>query len=164
MKSGYSDKNGSNTDVSDAFRSPVIKPFLDGTVVLLYVDELAADRKYVFYRNFAYKRLLTGDTKLNDNEIAKQEEYVETVLQARELLPVDNSTLADIDLDQLNTYIQEINRPVRIETIKADIDSALSFLERKKFIQDGKRSIMHWLIAIIQLIVRSLLQYSPVSV
>ncbi len=72
---------------------------------------------------------MTGDTKLKPNEIEKQEEYVESLIQARELLPVEESSIKDIDLDQLNSYIQEINRPVKVETIKADIRSAMFFLE-----------------------------------
>ncbi len=35
----YNQKNGSKIDVSDVFLPPMIKPFLDGNIVLLYVAE-----------------------------------------------------------------------------------------------------------------------------
>ncbi|MFA6507547.1 MAG: RNA-binding domain-containing protein [Treponemataceae bacterium] len=143
---GYTDRAGSAVELSDAFPPPVVKPFLDGQVVLIYIDELSADKKFVFFKGKAYKRILSGDVRVTDLEIESQEEYKENVLQARELMPVEESTLADVDLDQLNNYIQELNRPVKIETIKADIPSAQSFLERKKFVIGQKLTTLGMLV------------------
>src|SRR5690606_35641403 len=61
---------------------------------------------------------------------------------ARELQIVGNATIDDLDLDPLNEYIQQLNRPVRVETIKSDLESARPFLERKGFIKDGKATTL----------------------
>jgi ATP-dependent DNA helicase RecG len=125
-------------DLNDAFPPPMILDFMAGKIAVMLVDELPADRKFVFYRGEAYRRVLTGDHRISESEIDKQEEFREEALQARELQMVPGVTLADLDLDKLNDYITQLNRPVRIETVKPDLDSALPFLERKSFIQNGR--------------------------
>ena len=115
-----------------------LRPFLNGRVAVVYVDELAADRKYCFLNGEAYKRILTGDHKIKEAEIEAQEEYKEEALHARELQPVPKATADDLDLDRLNEYIQQLNRTVRIETIKPDMTAAMPFLERKSFIKEGR--------------------------
>ena len=67
---------------------PELQEFLSGRVAVLYVDELAADRKFVFYKGTAYKRVLTGDHKIVDTEVDAQEEFKEEAVHARELQPV----------------------------------------------------------------------------
>lgn len=106
-------------------------------MAVIYVDELAADRKYAFYRGRAWKRLLTGDHRLTEAEIERQEEYREESWHVRELRPVAGTTIADVNLAALNDYVQQLNRPVRVETIKPDLNAARGFLERKRFLQDG---------------------------
>ena len=116
----------------------MILDFAGGKVTVMLVDELPADRKFVFYRGEAYRRILTGDHRISESEIEKQEEFREEALQARELQIVPGVTLAGLELDKLNDYITQLNRPVKIETVKPDLDSALPFLERKSFIKDGR--------------------------
>jgi ATP-dependent DNA helicase RecG len=123
-------------DLHDAFPPPMILDFMGGKVAVMLIDELPADRKFVFYRGEAYRRNLTGDHRIPESQIDKQEEYREEALQARELQLVPGATLADLDLDKLNDYITQLNRPVRIETVKSDLNSARPFLERKNFIQN----------------------------
>ncbi len=125
-------------DLNDAFPPPMVLDFMGGKVAVMLVDELPADRKFVFYRGEAYRRILTGDQRISESEIDKQEEFRVEALQARELQIVSGVTLADLDLDKLNDYITQLNRPVKIETVKPDLESALPFLERKSFIQDGR--------------------------
>ncbi len=134
----FSDRKGSPLDLSDCFPPPEIKEFQGGRVAVLYVDELASDRKFVFYKGTAYKRILTGDHKISDADVDAQEEFKEEAVHARELQPVAGLTQADFDLDKLNEYITHLNRPVKVETIKADIAGAMPFLERKCFIKDGR--------------------------
>ena len=133
----FEDRRGTALDLGEAFPPPRIRDFQGGRVAVVYVDELPADRKYVFYRGRAWKRLLTGDHRLTKAEIERQEEYREESWHARELRPVAGSTIADVNLDSLNDYIQHLNRPVRVETIKPDLEAARSFLERRRFLQDG---------------------------
>lgn len=133
----FTSKKGAALDLREAFPPMELREFPGGRVAVVYVDELPADQKYVFYRGEAWKRVLTGDHKLNEAEIESQEEYRQELWHARELQPVPDATPADLDLDPLNEYIQQLNRPVKVETIKADLDSARGFLERKGFLKDG---------------------------
>ena len=133
----FQDRKGTALDLREAFPPPQIRDFPGGRVAVVYVDELPADRKYVFYRGRSWKRLLTGDHRLTEAEIERQEEYREEAWHARELRPVPGTAIGDVDLDSLNEYIQQLNRPVRVETIKPDLAAARGFLERKGFIQDG---------------------------
>jgi ATP-dependent DNA helicase RecG len=134
----FTDKAGRPLDLKDSFPPPEIRDFLNGRIAIVYVDELPSDQKFCFYNGVAYKRVLTGDHKLSDAEIEGQEEFKEEAIQARELQPVSDVAQADLDLDKLNEYITHLNRPVKIETIKADLMAALPFLERKCFIKDGR--------------------------
>lgn len=133
----FQDHRGAALDLWEAFPPPQIRDFQGGRVAVVYVDELPADRKYVFYRGKGWKRVLTGDHRLTAAEIERQEEYREESWHARELRPVPGTAIDDVDLDSLNEYIQQLNRPVRVETIKPDLAAARGFLERKGFIQDG---------------------------
>jgi len=107
---------------------------------------LSADRKFCFLDGVAYKRVLTGDHKLTDVEIVAQEEYKDEALQARELQVMQGVTPEDLDLDKLNEYIQQLNRVVKIETIKPDLESARPFLVRKCFIKDSKVTTLGMLV------------------
>jgi len=133
----FTDKVGNKLNLIESFPSTEIRGFLNGQIAVLYIEELSPDRKYCFYNKEAFKRVLTGDHRLSEIEISAQEEYREEVLQARELVPVDNVKLEQLDLDRLNEYIQLLNKQVKIETIKPDINSALPFLVRKGFIKDN---------------------------
>lgn len=142
----FTDRKGNVINLQDAFPPMQLRPFLDGQLAIVYVDELPADRKFVFYRQKAWKRSLTGDHQLTDPEIATHEEYIQDLWHARELQPVRDATLDDLDIDPLNDYIQRLNHPVRLETIKPDIPSARSFLERKGFVKDGQVTTLGMLV------------------
>lgn len=146
IESAFSDRNGHSIDVSDCLQGKELREFMSGRVAVLYVDELAADRKFAFYKGVAFKRSLTGDHRLKDVEIAAQEEYREDVLQARELTPVKGAGPNDLDVDKLNEYLQLYNRQIKIETMKADIASAMPFLTRKSFVVDGKITTLGMLV------------------
>ncbi len=142
----YTEWDERAVDLSDAFPPPIIHEFLTGSVAVLLVDELSADRKFVFYRGEAYRRILTGDHKISETEIEKQEEFKQEALHARELQPMEGVTVNDLELDKLNDYISQLNRPVKVETIKPDLASAVPFLERKCFIKDGKVTTLGMLV------------------
>jgi ATP-dependent DNA helicase RecG len=133
----FTDRDGVVLDLSECFPPPEIRDFLDGKVAILLVDELASDRKYVFYKGEAYKRVLTGDQKIAQVEIERQEEFKEQAVHAKELQPVLAATLDDLDIDKLNEYIHHLNRQGRVETIKPDLEAAKPFLERKYFLKDN---------------------------
>jgi len=81
-------------------------------VLAIYIEEIPEDLKYAYYEGFAYERLITGDQKIKSNKIAAQAEYKQEILNARELQPVINTSLNDIDINKLNEYIHLLNKEV----------------------------------------------------
>lgn len=138
----FTDRKGTLQVLSDSFRPPQIHDFLDGRVVVMYIDELAADRRFVFYQGKAYKRVLTGDHAIPDTEVDSQEEFKEEAVHARELQPVPQMTEADLDLAKLNQFIFQLNQPVNVETMKPDIEHARPFLQRRCFLKDGAVTVL----------------------
>lgn len=133
----FKDEFGNSLDVSDCFPPPELIDFLSGKVAVVLVDELAADKRFAFYDRTAFKRILTGDHRIEQGEIEDQREFREASLQGRELRPVEGAGIESFDLDKLNDYISALNKPVRVETVKADLEGARPFLERKSFIRNG---------------------------
>lgn len=138
----FTDRKGVVQDLTERFPSIELREFLTGRVALLYVDELPADRKFVFYKSIAYKRVLTGDHKMGDAEIEAQEVFKEEAVHARELQPVTGMTEADLDLTKLNQFIFHLNQPVPVETLKADIDAARPFLQRRCFLKEATVTVL----------------------
>ena len=119
-----------------------IRDFMDGQVCIVYVEKLPEDRKYVMYHGVALERRVTGDHKISHADVQKQKERRTELEVARELTPVKNTTIDNLDVDKLNDYIQRINQGMKVETLKADIPSAQSFLERKKFVVNSNPTLL----------------------
>ena len=103
-----------------------IRTLLGKRVAVVYVDELAADRKYTFFNGTAYRRILTDDHRITDRDIEAQEEFKEEASHAKELQPVPGMTEADLDMAKLNQFIFQINQPQPVETLKPDLASSNS--------------------------------------
>jgi len=142
----FTDREGSAVDLTDLIPPPEIVSFLDGQLLLQGIPQLPEDRKYVFFEKCAYRRVGTGDNKINESEILRQEQRREAATRAQELEPVPGTTLSDFNLDALNAFIQEINQVIRKESIKPDLDSAASFLQRKHFLSQGHATILGLLV------------------
>lgn len=153
----FADMDNRPLDLSDHFRSLVVRSFLDGQVALQFVDELSADDKYALLRvdgrfvlteDVGYKRSGTGDHPLTRDQIESQKEYREEARSARELRPVVGTTLESIDLDKLNDFITRLNKSsgTRLETLKPTLDSARSYLERKSFVKDDQVTLLGMLL------------------
>ncbi len=138
LRHQFTDRKGGRLDLVGCFSGMEIKEFMNGRVAVVYVDELPADQKYCFYKGEAYRRILTGDHKLTESEITQQEEYKEETWHARELQPVADMQPEDLDIDKLNEYINQLNRPIKTETIKADLAAAMPFLQRKVFVRNSE--------------------------
>ena len=138
----FTDRKGTVQNLADCFPPMQLLPFMDGKVAVVYVDELAADRRFVFLKGNAYKRILTGDHKINPADIDAQEAFKEEAIHARELQPVTGMTGDDLDLAKLNQFIYHLNQPVEVETLKPDLASALPFLQRRSFLKDGKVTVL----------------------
>lgn len=138
----FADRKGVKQDLNDCFPPMELRTLLGERIAIVYVDELAADRKFVFLNGSAYKRILTGDHKVTDRDVQAQEEFKEEAVHAKELQPVPDMSEADLDLTKLNQFIFHLNQPQAIETLKADINSARPFLERRCFLKDGVVTIL----------------------
>lgn len=130
----FTNEKGQNLDLAIYFTAFEINEILGKEVLAIYVEEIPEDLKYVYYDGTTYERLLTGDHKINKNKIEAQAEYKQEILNAKELQPVINTSLQNLDVNKLNEYIQLLNKEVRTEAIKSDIEEAKSFLTRKGFI------------------------------
>lgn len=138
----FTDRAGVTQDLSDCFPPMELRDFQHGRVAVLYVDELASDRKFVFHKGRAYKRILTGDHVIDEAELDKQEEFKEEAAHAQELQPVPGLTEANLDLRKLNDFIFQLNQPVQVETMKPDLAQARTFLERRYFLKDGAVTVL----------------------
>ena len=138
----FTDRKGVTQDLTDCFPPMELREFMGGRVAVLYVDELAADRRFVFYKGTAYKRILTGDHKITEGEVDAQEEFKEEAAHARELQPVPGLTEENLDLTKLNQFIFHLNQPVPVETMKADLNAARPFLLRRCFLKDGAVTVL----------------------
>lgn len=138
----FTDRKGVKQDLGDCFPSMEIRELLGERVAVVYVDELPADRKFVFLNGTAYRRILTGDHKITDREVEAQEEFQEEAAHAKELQPVPDMTEADLDLTKLNQFIFHLNQPKPVETLKPDLAAARPFLERRCFLKDGAVTIL----------------------
>ncbi|TAG19171.1 MAG: hypothetical protein EAZ32_12490 [Cytophagia bacterium] len=143
----FTDKDGLSIDVSSCLSRIEIRDFLDGNIALLYVDELADDKKYAHYEGKAYFRKLTGDHELSRAEIEEYEELKAEVITHQELEIVKNATLDVLNIDKLNEYILKFNRGKKSgETLKADLEAALPFLHRKSFVREKQPTLLGMLV------------------
>lgn len=142
----FTDEYGNELDLKEFFPAFELHDLLDKRVCIVYVDKLPEDEKFAFYDGVAYERKLTGDHKITDDSITAQRERKEELQTARELTTVESATLDDLDVDKLNNYLILLNRDVRIESLKADITSALSFLTRKSFVRNNLPTLLGMLV------------------
>ena len=138
----FTDRKGVKQDLTDCFPPMELRTLLGVRIAVVYVDELAADRKFVFLNGSSYKRILTGDHKVTDKDVEAQEEFKEEAAHAKELQPVAGMTEADLDLTKLNQFIYHLNQPQAIETLKPDLDSARTFLHRRCFLKEGTVTVL----------------------
>lgn len=140
------DFEGNQVDVSAYIHFEIVA-FLDGNLLIIHVEKLPYDKKYVFFNDKAYERKLTGDHIIHQNKILEYQEYKKELQYAKELHPVINTTIQNLSVDKLNDYIYWINKEYKIESAKADIESAKSFLLRKNFItKDGDATYLGMLV------------------
>lgn len=143
----FTDREGKPINLSAYLSRIEIRSFLDGNVAIVYVEELPDDEKYVYYNGKAYLRKITGDHELSRAEIEEYEELKAEVITYQELEIVKDAPLNTLNIDKLNQYIIKFNKGKKSgETLKADLDSALSFLQRKSFVRGDKPTLLGMLV------------------
>lgn len=108
--------------------------FYQGRICIIYINELPEDEKYLFFKEVAYKRNVTGEEPFKPEEIQRHEEYKQELKGRRELLPIQEATLRDLSLDKINTFIYELNQKNQLHNPKPSLESAIPFLVQKMFI------------------------------
>jgi len=142
----FSDEEGAKLKLDDYLSNYEIRDFFTGRICALYVNRLPDDMKYAFYKGKAWVRKLTGDHLIAADKIQAHKEYKEEIRNSRELLPVNDASLDDFDIDKINEYIQLLNKDYKTETVKPDVQSALPFLTRKKFFISKKVTTLGMLV------------------
>lgn len=143
----FTNASGQKRDLSSHFPIPEIRDFEGGKVAIVYVDELPDDEKYIYYKGTAYQRRFTGDHPLSKIEIEEYEELKNEVIKNQELSIIKDATLDLLNIDSLNQYILRFNRGKKKgETLKANLENALSFLIRENFVRDNKPTLLGMLV------------------
>lgn len=138
----YTDSEKRFLDLTEYLPPTEIQTFMGKRVAIQRVDELPAEKRFVYFKTDAYKRLLTGDHKVKQAELDRHAEYLDEIAQARELEKLHDAGIESIDLDRLNEYILQLNQLQTIESLKPSLDVAISFLVRKKFLIDGHLTLL----------------------
>ncbi len=143
----FSDKHGNILNLAHYISKFELIDFMGGKVAAVYVEELADDEKYVYYEGTAYRRKLTGDHALTLAEIESFEELKRDIVNSQELSIVPNVPIEVMNIDKLNQYIMRFNKGKRKgETLKTDLNHALSFLVRQNFVRDMQPTILGMLV------------------
>lgn len=145
IRNVFTDENNIAKPVGDLIHFET-KSFFDKTLLVIYVDALADDTKYAFYKQTAYERIITGDHKISQQKLNSQKEYKNEMIDARELQVVKDATIDDLNVDKLNDYIQLLNSETKMEVMKASLDDAASFLQRQGMIRNGKPTFLGMLV------------------
>ncbi len=146
-KSIYTDAKGHPLqDLKENLPPPEIRNFMDKRIAILRVDELSADKRFAFYKGKAYKRILTGDHPIKDDELERNAEFLEEIAQAKELQLINDQGPECINLDRLNEYILQLNKLQKIESLKPTLEDALPFLNRKRFLIQDKMTYLGGLV------------------
>jgi ATP-dependent DNA helicase RecG len=101
------------------------------TVAVIAVRPLSEDLKYLKFQGNYFERVLTQDKIIAASKITQQREYKAELEYSKEIKPVSNARVDDLDLDKINQYIIKINTTGRKETVKKDMADAANFLRRR---------------------------------
>lgn len=104
---------------------------LGKTLAIITVRPLSEDLKYLKFDEIYYERVLTQDRTIPKLKLIQQREYKLELDYSKEISPVSNSTIEDLDIDKINQFIIKINTTGKKETVKKDLQDAYDFLKRR---------------------------------
>ncbi|MBX7162312.1 MAG: putative DNA binding domain-containing protein [Saprospiraceae bacterium] len=104
---------------------------LGKTLAIITVRPLSEDLKYLKFDGVYYERVLTQDKTIPQAKIIQHREYKTELEYSKEINPVANATLDDLDIDKINQFIIKVNATGRKETVKKDLQDASDFLKRR---------------------------------
>ena len=101
------------------------------TIAIITVLPLSEDLKYLKFNEVYYERILTQDKVIPQEKLVRHREYKAELEYSKEISPVANTKLDDLDIDKINDFIYRINKSGKKETQKKDLIDATDFLTRK---------------------------------
>jgi len=137
--------NGTFPALSD-YLSFEYEDFQNTNLVVVLVRPVPEDLKYLKFDGIYYERILSQDKKIPDTKILQHHEYKQELEYAKEITPINKASLNDLSLDKINHYITLLNREIRKETLKADLQQSMSFLARQYFIRQEQITTLGMLI------------------
>ena len=147
IETKFTDNKGRQLlNLTPYFPAVEVRNFHNGKIALIYVEKLPEDEKFAYFEGKAYKRKITGDHVIPKAEIDAQADLKQELINAQELSIVENASLDLLNIDKLNQYIIRLNRGKTVETLKADLDKALPFLNRKAFVRDNRPTLLGMLV------------------
>jgi predicted HTH transcriptional regulator len=141
----FKDDRGLVLDLSDYIYFDYT-PLGDKEILYIAVYPLPDDQKYVSFDGVYYERKLTGDKEIPISKIQQQKEYKLELEYAKEIALIDGASLADLDLNKINRYVDLLNREIRKESFKTSLEEAKPFLARQHFLRDGQVSTLGLLV------------------
>ena len=104
---------------------------LGKTLAVITVRPLSEDLKYLKFDSVYYERVLTQDKVIPQAKLIQHREYKSELEYSKEINPVANARLDDLDIQKINQFIIRVNATGRKETIKKDLQDAADFLRRR---------------------------------
>jgi ATP-dependent DNA helicase RecG len=101
------------------------------TIAIITVLPLSEDLKCLKFNEVYYERILTQDKVIPKEKLVRHREYKAELEYSKEISPVANAKLDDLDIDKINDFIYRINKSGKKETQKKDLIDATDFLTRK---------------------------------
>lgn len=99
--------------------------------------------KYLKFDGIYYERVLTQDKVIPNARLIQHQEYKAELEYSKEISPVPNASIDDLDIDKINQFIIKINSTGRKETVKKDLQDAYDFLKRRYCINsDGLVTVL----------------------
>lgn len=142
----FTNSDGHFLKIDVQFPTPELREFQTGQIAVIYVEKLPDDQKFVYYDKHAYRRNFTGDQIITNAEIEAHQETQQELVNVQELRTVADAKLDLLNIDKLNQYIIRLNKGKTVETLKANLDTAKSFLVRKGFVRDEKPTLLGMLV------------------
>lgn len=116
---------------------------LTKTIAVITVRPLSEDMKYLKFDGIYYERVLTQDKVIPNTRLIQHLEYKAELEYSKEISPVLNATIDDLDIDKINQFIIKINTTGKKETVKKDLQDAYDFLKRRYCINsDGLITVL----------------------
>lgn len=137
--------NGTIPNLSD-YISFEYEDFQNANLVVISVRPVPEDLKYLKFNGVYFERILTQDKKIPDTKILQHREYKQELEYSKEITPIKDASLNDLSLEKINYYVNLLNREIKKETLKADLQQSMSFLARQYFIRQEQITTLGMLV------------------